>query len=84
MEPGDGLFVYTDGVPEAADASEEMFGTDRMIRALNTCGKGSPREILGAVRSAAYAFAGDAEQFDDLTMMCLEYRGPEETTEEQA
>lgn len=39
MEPGDRLFVYTDGVPEAADASEEMFGTDRMIRALNTCGQ---------------------------------------------
>ena len=84
MEPGDKLFVYTDGVPEAADASEEMFGTDRMIKALNTCGQGSPEEILRAVRSAVDAFAGDAEQFDDLTMMCLEYRGPEETGEEQA
>ena len=84
MEPGDRLFVYTDGVPEAADASEEMFGTDRMIKALNTCGQGSPEEILRAVRSAVDAFAGDAEQFDDLTMMCLEYRGPEETGEEQA
>ena len=84
MEPGDKLFVYTDGVPEAADASEEMFGTDRMIRALNTCGKGSPRGILGAVRSAVDAFAGDAEQFDDLTMMCLEYRGPGQNGEEMA
>ena len=84
MEPGDKLFIYTDGVPEAVDASEEMFGTDRMIKALNTCGQGSPEEILGAVRSAVDAFAGDAEQFDDLTMMCLEYRGPEETGEEQA
>ena len=84
MEPGDKLFVYTDGVPEAVDASEEMFGTDRMIKALNTCGQGSPEEILRAVRSAVDAFAGDAEQFDDLTMMCLEYRGPEETGEEQA
>ena len=84
LEPGDRLFVYTDGVPEAADASEEMFGTDRMIRALNSCGGKSPEEILGAVRSAVDAFAGDAEQFDDLTMMCLEYRGPEETGEEQA
>ena len=84
LEPGDRLFVYTDGVPEAADASEEMFGTDRMIKALNTCEQGSPEEILRTVRSAVDAFAGDAEQFDDLTMMCLEYRGPEETGEEQA
>ena len=59
-------------------------GTDRMIKALNTCGQGSPEEILRAVRSAVDAFAGDAGQFDDLTMMCLEYRGPEETGEEQA
>jgi sigma-B regulation protein RsbU (phosphoserine phosphatase) len=55
-----------------------------MIKALNTCGQGSPEKILRAVRSAVDAFAGNAGQFDDLTMMCLEYRGPEETGEEQA
>jgi sigma-B regulation protein RsbU (phosphoserine phosphatase) len=55
-----------------------------MIKALNTCGQGSPEEILGAVRSAVDSFACDAGQFDGLTMMCLEYRGPEETGEEQA
>jgi len=64
----------------ATAANGEMFGTDRMISALNTCADGSPREILSSVRSAVDAFVGDAEQFDDLTMLCLEYRGPQELT----
>ena len=76
MNQGDKLFVYTDGVPEATAAGGEMFGTERMIAALNSCAEGSPMEILREVRSAVDAFVGDAEQFDDLTMMCLEYRGP--------
>lgn len=76
MNQGDKLFVYTDGVPEATAAGGEMFGTERMIAALNSCAESSPMEILREVRSAVDAFVGDAEQFDDLTMMCLEYRGP--------
>ena len=75
--PGDKLFVYTDGVPEATAADGEMFGTDRMIAALNTCAEGSPAEILESVRKSVDAFVGDAEPFDDLTMMCLTYRGPQ-------
>ena len=75
MSPGDKLFVYTDGVPEATAAGGEMFGTGRMIDALNACADGSPAEILESVRNSVDAFVGDAEQFDDLTMMCLEYRG---------
>jgi sigma-B regulation protein RsbU (phosphoserine phosphatase) len=77
LSPGDKLFVYTDGVPEATAGSGEMFGLDRMTAALNACGNGSPEEILGGVRSAVDAFVGDAEQFDDLTMMCMEYKGPD-------
>ena len=73
IHPGDKLFVYTDGVPEATAADGEMFGTDRMIAALNTCADGSPEAILSGVRSAVDAFVGDAEQFDDLTMLCLAY-----------
>ena len=64
-------------VPEATAADGEMFGTDRMIAALNTCAEGSPAEILESVRNSVDAFVDDAEQFDDLTMMCLEYRGPQ-------
>ena len=76
MDPGDKLFIYTDGVPEATDAGREMFGVDRMTKALNSCAEGSPHDILLGVRRAVDDFVGDAEQFDDLTMMCLEYKGP--------
>ena len=75
MEPGDKIFVYTDGVPEATAGSGEMFGAERMTAALNTCADRSPEVILRRVRSAVDDFVGDAEQFDDLTMMCLEYKG---------
>ena len=79
LSPGDQLFVYTDGVPEATAADGQMFGTDRMIAALNTCADGSPAEILESVHNSVDAFVGDAEQFDDLTMMCLEYRGHQDS-----
>ena len=75
MEPGDKIFVYTDGVPEATAASGEMFGLERMTEALNACADGRPDEILRTVKSAVDEFVGDAEPFDDMTMMCLEYKG---------
>ena len=75
LAPGSKLFLYTDGVPEATDAAEEMFGTERMLEALNRRPDGSPEEILAGVREAVDAFVGEAEQFDDLTMLCVEYRG---------
>jgi len=76
LKPGDRIFVYTDGVPEATDASNNMFGLDRMLEALNE-GAETPVAVLKNVREAVDAFAAGAEQFDDLTMLCLEYRGPE-------
>ena len=75
LEPGAKVFVYTDGVPEATNASEELFGTDRMIEALRACQDGSPERILESVRASVDAFVGAAPQFDDLTMLCLEYKG---------
>ncbi len=75
LRPGARLFVYTDGVPEATDAQNELFGLDRTLNALNQNG-GDPRTDLERVHSAVNAFVGSAEQFDDLTMLCLEYRGP--------
>ena len=75
LEKGDKLFLYTDGVPEASNAQEELFGIKRMIDALNACANRNPEEILAGVKSAVDAFVGEAEQFDDLTMLCLEYLG---------
>jgi sigma-B regulation protein RsbU (phosphoserine phosphatase) len=75
MEPGSKLFVYTDGVPEATDAENRLFGTDRMLEALNRRAEAAPEQILKNVREAVDGFVKDAEQFDDLTMLCLEYKG---------
>ena len=75
MRPGDKLFLYTDGVPEATDANEQMFGTERMLEALNRTPDASPEQTLINVRAAVDGFVRDAVQFDDLTMMCLEYKG---------
>ena len=74
LEPGAKLFLYTDGVPEATNADQTLFGTDRMLEALNTAQDKTPEQILKTVRSAVDAFVQDAEQFDDLTMLCLEFK----------
>ena len=78
LEPGDKLFLYTDGVVEATRNNSELFGTERMLKALNRMASGRPYEILRSVRTAVDDFVGEDEQFDDLTMLCLEYRGPRE------
>lgn len=81
LEKGDKIFVYTDGVPEATNAEQVLFGADRMVETLNRNAEASPVEILRSMRRAVDAFVGSAEQFDDLTMLCLEYRGmPQENS----
>ncbi len=75
LNPGDRLFVYTDGLPEATDAEGNMFGADRVLEALNEKKEATPEQILAQMRTAVDGFVKDAEQFDDLTMLCLEYRG---------
>ena len=75
MQPGTKLFLYTDGVPEANNANNELFGNARMLAALNEAADGSVTEVLASVNRAVEAFAAGAPQFDDLTMLCLEYIG---------
>jgi sigma-B regulation protein RsbU (phosphoserine phosphatase) len=75
LEPGTKLFIYSDGVPEASDAEDRMFGLDRMLSALNRDPEAEPKQILQTVRNAVNDFVQAADQFDDLTMLCLEYRG---------
>ena len=78
LYPGDVLFVYTDGVAEATDAENNLFGTDRMLEALNQDTEAKPRQVLLNVKQGIERFVGNAEQFDDITMLCLEYVGPKE------
>ena len=77
LEPGSKLFVYTDGVPEATSAEKELYGTERMIDALNADPNATPQQVLKNVRASVDSFVKEAEQFDDLTMLCLEYKGGE-------
>ena len=77
LKPGDKLFLYTDGVAEATRAGEELFGTKRMLDALNKDPDAEPDTLLINVRRAVDEFVGDDEQFDDLTMLAFEYKGPE-------
>ena len=75
LEPGTKLFVYTDGVLEATDPENQLFGSGRLIEALNAAAGDTPVELLKSVRRAVDGFVRDAEQFDDLTMLCMEYKG---------
>ena len=77
LHPGDRLFVYTDGVPEATDADGKMFGAERMLAALNQDPAAPPEKLLRTVRREIDAFAGNAPQFDDITMLGLYYQGRE-------
>ena len=80
LKPGSKLFLYTDGVPEANNEKEELFGTDRLLRALNEKKDTSPEDILSRVRGAVDVFVNGTEQFDDLTMLCLEHKGKNNNT----
>lgn len=79
LHPGDRVFVYTDGVPEAINEKEEDYGPDRMLAALNSCPPDTPMdETLRLVREDLDRFAGQMPQFDDVTMMAIDYRGSSE------
>ncbi len=79
LEKGSKLFVYTDGVPEATDANNILFGNERMLEALNNeAPDETPEQILKGVRKSVNEFVKDAEQFDDLTMLCIEYKGKQQ------
>lgn len=75
LKPGDSIFVYTDGVPEATNIDKELFGTDRMLNVLNENSNLTPEQVLTNVMNGIKRFVGDAEQFDDITMLCLRYQG---------
>ena len=76
LTPGAKLFLYTDGVPDAHSPAGTRFGEERMVLALNEGCEKSPEDLLLHMRKAVDAFAQDTAQFDDLTMLCLEYKGP--------
>ncbi|MDO4207179.1 MAG: SpoIIE family protein phosphatase [Lachnospiraceae bacterium] len=83
LKPGAKLFVYTDGVPEASNEEKEFFGIERTVAALNQKMDETPQKILENVHNAVNTFVADAPQFDDLTMMCLQYCGVQDSQDQQ-
>ena len=75
LEPGDTIFLYTDGVTEATNANEELFGDDRLLQTLREAHGKEPAEICPFVKSKIDEFVGDAPQFDDITMLALKFVG---------
>lgn len=74
LEAGDKIFQYTDGITEAANVRMELYGMDRLTAVLGENSDLPPGELLPAVKRDIDNFVGEAPQFDDITMLCLEYR----------
>ncbi len=75
LEPGDRIFLYTDGVVEALGKNEERFGVSRLCDTLNSSTEGEDdQQTIDKMIAAVDAFAGDTPQFDDITMLCFTYR----------
>lgn len=77
LEPGDTLFVYTDGVPEATNINSELFGEEKLLVALNRDPDAAPEVIDRNVKKSIDMFVDEAEQFDDITMLTFKYFGPQ-------
>ena len=74
LDVGDKIFQYSDGIPDAINVKEELYGAERLHNILNKVKDGTPSEILPAVKEDIDKFVGEADQFDDITMLCLEYK----------
>ena len=75
LNAGDEILLYTDGVTEATDANEQLYGEDRLLKLMNTLNGVPADSVCGAVKADVDKFVGDAPQFDDITMVYLRYNG---------
>ena len=75
LAKGEALFLYTDGVTEASNGSDELFAVDRLQEALEQNGLASALRLIAGVTESIESFVKGAPQSDDLTMMCVRYRG---------
>ena len=73
LMPGDTIYLYTDGVTEATNAENELYGEERLLHVMNQNTNVSSQELCEAVKADVDAFVGEAPQFDDITMLCLNY-----------
>ena len=78
LAPGDAIYLYTDGVTEATDLNNELYGEDRLYAVLEAHKDAAPQVICEEVKKDVDAFVGEAPQFDDITMLALKYYGQED------
>ena len=71
LDSGEMLFLYTDGVPEATDSENNMYGTDRLLEAMNSKEHTDPLELLRSITDNVDQFVGEADRFDDMTMLAV-------------
>ena len=76
LNPGDSLFVYTDGVPDAINSEGKFFSEDSMMSVLNENPEASAEETIKHMRTSIETFVGEADRFDDVTMLSFKYFGP--------
>lgn len=81
LQPGDVIFLYTDGVTEANNASEELYGTERLKELLDSNTDKDAEHICEVVKADVDSFADGVEQFDDITMLCIRYNGADNRKE---
>ena len=74
LNPGDRLFLYTDGVPEATNTDEKLYGEDRLLSFMNGNADLEATELLPALKANIDEFVGEAPQFDDITMLMFDYK----------
>ena len=78
LEPGDMLYLYTDGVTEATNADNNLYGENRLLAILEHHTNGDVHAVCENVKADVDAFVGEAPQFDDITMLSLRYTPPGE------
>ncbi len=74
LNPNDKIFLYTDGIPEATNQENQMFGIKNMLQTLNYYKERTPEKIIEGMKKSINKFVGNSNQFDDLTMMCVELK----------
>jgi serine phosphatase RsbU (regulator of sigma subunit) len=83
LAPGDVIYLYTDGVTEATNINDELYGEDRLLALLNANKEASMKELCKLVKEDVFVFAGEAPQFDDITMLALKYCGATALTNQE-
>ena len=77
LNPGDRLFLYTDGVPEATNTENKLYGEERLLAFMNQNASAEATELLPALKANIDEFVGEAPQFDDITMLMFDYKPQE-------